>query len=382
MAKVNKTLIFILIIFPQLNLTATVGEEVGIPIGNPSYVTLKSDMAPKANESSYPFSVTKKVNIKDISIQKCSDLPLNFHSCTLSLCYDEAPFGKIYRKIIGEEKGGCKYIERVQDLGGMDCLFPNENLGKIRYLLNKHYSSLYDKSASFTDDEIKGLKEVYKSYCEVLPDSSFTKVITIDSKIYGKGELTEIIELEASHINNIKNRGTSPTPKNSESNESKAADGQFHSIMFKQDDIQAILSAIASLLNVDGLENELSSLTSTEEKKKEILSFYLNSIIYVSSENWAVWLNNYKVEDKQSQSVSVVKVTDNSAEFKWITDNLDKVSPNWLTKVTKVGNVYQSKDGNIKIYYDSDKAVSVNFILRPNQTFIIDNLSIIEGRIK
>ncbi|KIE05418.1 hypothetical protein NF27_DT01920 [Candidatus Jidaibacter acanthamoeba] len=382
MMKINKLVIvlLLLLISATANAVERIGDNILSNTPNSGYVSIPhNDSTSKPTDTSYPFKVTKKVDIKEYSVQSCKDLPLNFYNCSVSICYEKAPFGKIYRKVAGIDNGKCKYIERVENFGGINCAFPNDNLVEISNILKKHYISLYDNSVQLNDEETSQLKEIYKAYCEVLPSSSFTKVMTMNNNL-GKNELSEIVEftkLNANQNNTVKSE-TKPITQN----DPEFKEGEIRSIMFTNSEAKGILAAVESFINLSKLKNQIAKIGSIEEAKKELTSFYLNSIIYLSNQSWSVWLNNYKVQEKSLGGVLVDKVNNDSVEFIWKTANLDVISPEWQLRLIKDGEYYKSKDNRIKIKNDNAENATIHFILKPNQTFVVDTLSIIEGKIR
>lgn len=111
-------------------------------------------------------------------------------------------------------------------------------------------------------------------------------------------------------------------------------------------------------------------------------SFYLDSIMYMSSGNWAVWINGKKIshDEQESDDASAdIKIEDISREkvkFSWVVGNVDAISPHWQEKVALVGDKGAS-DSDIVV---DPKTQTVYVTLRPNQTFISRAMEIVEGQ--
>ncbi|MCC7259775.1 MAG: hypothetical protein IT567_01935 [Alphaproteobacteria bacterium] len=111
-------------------------------------------------------------------------------------------------------------------------------------------------------------------------------------------------------------------------------------------------------------------------------SFYLDSIMYMSSGNWAVWINGRKFshdEQESDDAAADIKIEDISREkvtFSWAVGNVDAISPHWQEKVALMGDKGAS-DSDITV---DPKTQTVYVTLRPNQTFISRAMEIVEGR--
>ncbi len=97
---------------------------------------------------------------------------------------------------------------------------------------------------------------------------------------------------------------------------------------------------------------------------------YLASIIYSSSDNWAIWLNNKKITSESNKS-------DKELFVKSIDKN--KVSIQWNVSPTKLKVLVGSKaEDNFKT--NANGLIEIKFSLRPNQTYILGNDKVVEGK--
>jgi hypothetical protein len=113
-------------------------------------------------------------------------------------------------------------------------------------------------------------------------------------------------------------------------------------------------------------------------------SFFLNALNYSSNEVYTIWLNDIQFTSKIAiqmrgiQEVRLLNINADSIELAIFTKNLDRLSPRWASKLKLTGkNTFSSPDNLINYYKDEDK---VTFVLKPNQTFILHDMEIVEGR--
>ena len=114
---------------------------------------------------------------------------------------------------------------------------------------------------------------------------------------------------------------------------------------------------------------------------KESRNFYLDSIIYYASDKWTVWVNGKKISNQTADSVLIVKdIAKDHVVLEWSTPSLDKIAPDWRSRVTSVSsNKYTSTKKDIEIYLPDETSAVVSFRLSPNQTFEVNNMKIKEG---
>lgn len=110
-----------------------------------------------------------------------------------------------------------------------------------------------------------------------------------------------------------------------------------------------------------------------------IPSFYLGSIAYVSPKLWTVWLNNEKyTHDKTEGEVRVLSVFSDKVSLTWSMDSLDIIVPDWRNKLTiNDQGDYESSDSLVRV---NNAGTEVTFTLRPNQSFVSNQMKVVEGR--
>jgi len=366
--------------------TVTAQNDYGIPYedSDKSYVNVKLN---KYNdlELDSDFNVIKKVNIKELGIPSCNDVPLTFAQCLPSICFENAPFGKIYRKIKGENKdGSCEYIERTPGYGGMDCTFAKDEAVVASDILGKYFGKIANPSKEVTQDDINDVRNLISTKCIVVKDSAMTSLISISTPLDKKGLDPELVisdeELakmqgkpgEPSTSQDIKDKGNAPIVDQ----QGQKADSQatiLRSSMFTKEEL-------------DKIDNVLRGFDTAREEALGILAtggigFYLNSIIYYGDDKWVIWLNGKKFTTKETGTELTIKdVTRHSADFIWEAKNLDKTVPNWKRRLVYIkDNIYASTDNNIQVEVLGDDNSLIKFTLRPNQTMNLTTMAITEG---
>ncbi len=114
-----------------------------------------------------------------------------------------------------------------------------------------------------------------------------------------------------------------------------------------------------------------------EVKTKNVVSFYLNSILFFGEEQWVIWLNDNRISaDKNSSELEIISIATDYVRFKWVTGYAKFVD--WLEFAKENNNL--PFDTSVEII---DNIATVEFGLEPNQSFeITDGVFIREGRIK
>lgn len=154
---------------------------------------------------------------------------------------------------------------------------------------------------------------------------------------------------------------------------------QITSLMFDDEENGRIEGAIESLKNNQvyspNKENEEKAAGKEGDKfqnaiESERSHVYLASIIYFSPANWSVWINNQRITPENNG---------NGGEFYVKSVQRDKVSLIWRLSVSKWRALSGGKALEIPQVNQNDQ-VETQFDLKPNQTFILGNKNIVEGR--
>lgn len=120
---------------------------------------------------------------------------------------------------------------------------------------------------------------------------------------------------------------------------------------------------------IDDQEVELVSATRS-------IKFYLNSIIYINSNRWIVWINGnkYNQDSPGTDEFQIVDVSSKKIKLKWVTGYSTFVYI--LNQAIETNKIPETAD--IKIV---DDIANVSFELKINQTFLLSKeVTIKEGR--
>ncbi|MBL6784889.1 MAG: hypothetical protein ISQ32_01130, partial [Rickettsiales bacterium] len=120
---------------------------------------------------------------------------------------------------------------------------------------------------------------------------------------------------------------------------------------------------------IDDQEVELVSATRS-------IKFYLNSIIYINSNRWIVWINGnkYNQDTPGTDEFQIVDVSSKKIKLKWVTGYSTFVYI--LNQAIETNKIPETAD--IKIV---DDIANVSFELKINQTFLLSKeVTIKEGR--
>lgn len=132
----------------------------------------------------------------------------------------------------------------------------------------------------------------------------------------------------------------------------------------------------AELESQKDLEKELLEEEAKKEEEEELGSeksyLYLASLLYYSEYDWVVWINDQKITyaDNDSTQELYIKNINHS--------QLDII---WSLSVSKWKIISGNTSGIIPETNENNQIV-IEFTIRPNQTFVLKDRSIIEGKIK
>lgn len=156
------------------------------------------------------------------------------------------------------------------------------------------------------------------------------------------------------------------------------------SLMFDDEQISNVDRAIDALKNNQQFVPEDGSGEKTagekkaaeDEKEKEVAenekSFvYLSSIIYFTSKDWAVWINDQKITNQ----------TNNKDKELYLSSvNSDSVGVIWKLSLSKWRILSGQKSDDTPPNLNQNNQVQLEFELKPNQTFALNTNKVVEGR--
>lgn len=183
------------------------------------------------------------------------------------------------------------------------------------------------------------------------------------------------------------------------------------SLMFDSEDLKSLTKAMNEIRLgdqtsvVDAVKDVVNDVKEGVEKKElkyPILSpfFYVNSIIYISDNDWIVYINNQKFISTDANkmlslipNLMITRVSEHDVQLQFRTEFLDFVSPGWVQKMRPVRgqSEYKGTDQPVRIVrhrlknnrYSNPKTLEspadIAFVLEPNQSFSVYDVSIKEG---
>ena len=161
-------------------------------------------------------------------------------------------------------------------------------------------------------------------------------------------------------------------------------DNKVVSLMFGDEEINNVDRAIDSLKNEKTYApeedpNSAEAKKAKEKKAKEDAAIgeneksyiYLASIIYYSPKEWALWINNLKItsdNNKNNKELFIKEIYPDRAKIIW------------SLSVSKWKILSGKKSEDEAPQLNAKNNVEIEFILKPNQTFILSSGRIVEGR--
>lgn len=343
------------------------------------------------NKGNVEYKVIEKVNVNDYIAPLCSDVPLVFSTCIQSTCIEKTPIGTLYKVIKGFDSSNktCHYQEYTKGFGGLDCHFQNDILKKVETLQAKKSAGIADSTKKLNDEEVSALKRINETSCLALSDSDLQTALPLDKTVTPQQPIqTEQPQTPEQQTTTQKEQteqkpSASDTAKSTTGNESLMEDippeqAQYKSIMFTDQEIALIgdsLKAFKAGTTIAG--------PGGAKAEPQIRSYHLNTIIYKSKEQWSVWLNNKRITSEEADGpLKIDNVSEYFVTIRWLTNELDQITPDWRRKLILVGNnKYKARpeDGNIQVEVKDQTAAVVSFRLSPNQTFDVNGMKIKEG---
>ncbi|MDD2840161.1 MAG: hypothetical protein PHY80_03470 [Rickettsiales bacterium] len=160
----------------------------------------------------------------------------------------------------------------------------------------------------------------------------------------------------------------------------------FKSIMFSTNDVEEISKTLPRFKYLNEFKQEDNNIKtsqfskqSSDIKQKSIFNFgegsiyiYLNSIMYVSQNDWSVWISGNKITNLTNDSgeIKVLDIFPSLVRLAWTFDlnQWEVINPNKLIPESN--------------YIIKDNTVTLIFSLSPNQSFLPTMNQTIEGKIK
>lgn len=149
------------------------------------------------------------------------------------------------------------------------------------------------------------------------------------------------------------------------------------SIMFNAEALRKIGDALEAYEKGLDYVEKAPEEAAPEEAPQEMISitemptFFLDSIMYFSPENWALWINGKKLssDKRASDGLRVVDIDNKKATLIWTSNAFTTAVPDWKEQLSALEG----------ISFDEASA-ELTFTLHPNQAIDISDLSIREGK--
>lgn len=149
------------------------------------------------------------------------------------------------------------------------------------------------------------------------------------------------------------------------------------SLMLSDDELRKLNKALSSLINNedyiadDSFDDFAEQEVVVEQQQQSERSFiHLSSLLYLNKEVWVVWINNEKITSDNNDPNNEYYISEISK---------NKVTITWSLGITKWKIITGKSDQDIPKTNKDNQIVNV-FSLRPNQTYILSDNKIIEGK--
>jgi len=156
------------------------------------------------------------------------------------------------------------------------------------------------------------------------------------------------------------------------------------SLMFDQAQYDNIEKAIEAMKNneplvIDGISSdELNGKNPKKDKNEDELEdnaksyLYLSSIIFLSDKNWSLWINNKRYNFQNN-------LPSKELYFKEVSTDYAKII--WSLSISKWKILSGKNSESLAPKINDKNQVEVEFTLKPNQTYILTQNKVVNGRV-
>jgi hypothetical protein len=123
--------------------------------------------------------------------------------------------------------------------------------------------------------------------------------------------------------------------------------------------------------NLEQKKKDLEAKKQEESLANEKAYVYLASILFENKNNWVIWINEQKITNKNNSKKKELYVSS-------ITKDLVKIL--WQMPLSKWQIISGKKKSENLPQVNAENNVEIRFALMPNQTFVLDSKSVVEGR--
>jgi hypothetical protein len=331
------------------------------------------------SEVDYSFQIYQhQIDLRTINLPICVEHNFDITKCEPSVCRSVTGFGKVLSKIKGiAGDGKCEYVERTPGVDGVNCSFPTDKLDRVNILFEKRFEKLSGSAVEFSDTEVKELEDIFKNDCTFVKDYSQRKKVSMEPGKQSDDIDPEFVVTDFERYSNIV-RMVQDIKSKEAGDQVDTTDplDSYKSIMFSKREMDLVN------LILEATYGSGNSKSATLFASNSLGNFYLGSILYYTQEKWSIWVNGKRyTSDEPTSMLSVDSVSPERARITWNAGDLDRISPTWRSKlIPAAGGKYISKQYDISVK-GKEEHMQITFSLKPNQTFDITSMSILEGRI-
>ena len=123
--------------------------------------------------------------------------------------------------------------------------------------------------------------------------------------------------------------------------------------------------------NLEQKKKDLEAKKQEENFANEKAYVYLASILFENKNNWAIWINEQKITNKNNSKKKELYVSS-------ITKDLTNIL--WQMPLSKWQIISGKTKSDSPPQVNAENNVEIRFALMPNQTFVLDSKSVVEGR--
>ena len=145
------------------------------------------------------------------------------------------------------------------------------------------------------------------------------------------------------------------------------------SLMFDDAENEAINRALDSFKNGNTYLPEEVAESEDGNVTNRGSYIYLASIMYLSEEYWAVWINDEKITSESNQPGNELYLQE---------VHKDKISVLWTISASKWKIIMGKKSEEMSEKINSQNQVEAKFELKPNQTYLLFYDNVVEGNVQ
>lgn len=320
----------------------------------------------------------------EVATLSCEAFAANIQSCTAFSCKEVVQEGgnEVEKTIHGLQGDKCHYTETMPGDLVTECLYSE---GARNLLMAKHQAMMAGDEGAFTPADSTTLEGLKNTECK-----------TRDNQLETAQSEEQPVAVEEGQERAL------PKGSSKSSGPTLTALTWKGSLMYPVSEIRQLEDAVSLYSSIEDaglskgeIDELIGGLLGTREvipseqiieEEEEIVyetpDFYLHSILYLSPENWTVWVNRNRINaqdfvPEELPGLFIEEVSEDRVHLVWRTPDLNQAVPDWEDRLEKIGvDHYASSDNAVFVGGDIQ---TVNFVLRPNQSFSTSELKVTEG---